>query len=349
MASHPERTGLLTIDIEATGSGPNDKMFAIGFADIPMIVEIVEGNDEFEKPEDLTWEESLSLDRFKGLIDTLKKLKEESWEQFLKRECLDPDGRGFAFRKHLKKRLVVLDLQKPKKMSWESFWVTQGFDMQTWEEFWCHHVDILDFLQGQDWTDKCQNEEEFSGVVNDVFGLVEERYKSVILLTDTVTTDVPVTSALLSKHGHLPLNKTRKGGYQSGIEVDSYTLGILRLPITTDWRDVKEMKERYIAHYLPLPRVYDHNPENDAAAILGDLVATHIYNHQQLLDDMTESAPLGSTVYKVHRVESSPAQPLRGEYYNPARRQKLGMSTGAVVGTQRFIPSDDEGTPVDEF
>ncbi len=117
-----------------------------------------------------------------------------------------------------------------------------------------------------------------TNAINDTLRLIEEEYAYVSLLSDTLTFDVPAVSGILAKHGHATLNKSRKGGYQGGYEVDSYTMGVLGLPVTTSWSDYCELKKQHITTQLDYERVHDHHPDSDAAAILSDFVAANIYS-----------------------------------------------------------------------
>src|SRR3989338_882334 len=183
-----------------------------------------------------------------------------------------------AFGRHLKKRLIVLDLGKPDGMPWEDYWAEEGFEMRTYSEMWSEHLDVLDKLQSEDWTVAVKTEKEFADAINDTLRLIEEEYTSTLLLSDTLTNDVPTVSELLTRHGHLPLRKTRRGGYQSGSEVDSYVMGTLGLPLTTSWSVFADIKKALLGTQLSYARVYDHDPSNDAAAILSDCISAHVYN-----------------------------------------------------------------------
>ncbi len=187
----------------------------------------------------------------------------------------NPD-RVKILNERLRKSRLVLDLKKPVDMQWRDFWNSSGYDMTTFDEFWSKHLNVLDQLQSNE--DRCKSEEGFAALLDSTLRDIESLYSSFTLLSDTLTFDIPALSSLLTKYGHLPLCKTRSGGYQGGMEVDSYTSGVLHIPIVAS-HEICDPRLTTIRSYRSFDIPHDHDPQNDAVTILDGFLAVNTYVH----------------------------------------------------------------------
>lgn len=185
-------------------------------------------------------------------------------------ELFDPQTRVEFFNRRVSKHRIVLDLKKPEDMSWKELWETRGYCQKTFDEFWSTREDVLtDLQEGHGTSVKAKSRREFASFINALLAVIEAKYSSVTILSDTLTVDVPGVSALLTSFDYQPLCQSRSGAYQSGYEVDSYLMGVFN-SFPNDEHPPNTRK--FLSDRRCSTQLQDHRPENDALSLLDDFV-----------------------------------------------------------------------------
>lgn len=168
---------------------------------------------------------------------------------------------------------VCLNLHKPEDMSWEEFWVKQGWERRCWNQFWVNNVDMLNMLQDPNRVHLVETEQEFAAHFNNFLTEFELSCKQSFIVTDTTMFDTCLAYKLLTEAGFRNLNYTREGKYRWGYELDSFLTGIAWLSPCCNWKDFVEFKNKYVKPLKIADVPHDHHPENDAASILIEYLA----------------------------------------------------------------------------
>jgi len=182
---------------------------------------------------------------------------------------------------------LFLDVEKLKELSNEDkisklreSWANSGFEMRCFDEFWSKNIDVLISLQ--DHTQDMSRSYEYLGLeLNKVMMKAEMMFSSLTIITDTVAFDTVHVDNILTTSDSKPLNNSRSGQYQSGIEVDSLAMGALGLPDDVSWSVYQDEYNKKIKDIIPVYSVHDHQPKNDAKSILLKFLKTQKYIRQK--------------------------------------------------------------------
>lgn len=163
---------------------------------------------------------------------------------------------------------VGLDLQKPKDVSWEEFWKQRGFEERCWNEFWSTRTAILDFVQDPHNIELVSDRHEMADEINAILAQAEEMYEKTVIVTDTTTFDTVFVGSELVKYGHESIKYTRSKRYRGGVEVDSYIHGCAEITDPTNWEEERAFVDNVITPLMLEEPNHNHDPKNDARAIL---------------------------------------------------------------------------------
>lgn len=169
--------------------------------------------------------------------------------------------------------------QEQKVTLMKSIWIARGYEIRCFDEFWSKFVDILITLQSE--TLICKTTTAFGCAINSVMEKAESEFSSLTIITDTVAFDTVHIDNILTYAGCNPLNNSRSGKYQSGIEVDSLAMGALGLPTDVSWNEYQDAYDKKIKDIIPVYSVHDHQPKNDAKSILLKFLKTQKYLRQK--------------------------------------------------------------------
>jgi hypothetical protein len=169
---------------------------------------------------------------------------------------------------------ILIDLGKPKDVSWEAFWDQCGWEKRCWDEFWSKNVSTLDALQSWDGDDIPHSDSSAAFSVSAVMQEVEDLFDRYTIVTDTIAFDTVWLTNLLYDNGFHGLAYRRDGNYNrgiGGIEVDSYLMGVYGVQLE-DENDRKTKPWTGDPLYKSTIRPpHDHDPKNDAHHILCSL------------------------------------------------------------------------------
>lgn len=158
-------------------------------------------------------------------------------------------------------------------------WLEKGYEMRCFDEFWSKHIDIL--FQLFDQIEFCAID-IMGSELNSIMKRAEQQFSSLTIITDTVAFDTVHVDNILTSSGCNPLNNSRSGQYQSGIEVDSLAMGALGLPCDAPWSEYQDAYDKKIKDIIPIYADHDHQPKNDAKSILLKFLKTQKYLRQKL-------------------------------------------------------------------
>lgn len=114
---------------------------------------------------------------------------------------------------------IDINLQKPKDVSWEDYWKTSGWSIDTFRRFWSHRLNTLDSMQ--------QNTSSFAlsaHLLNRELAALEEKYE-IIPIVDAVGFDAPWIDVLLNSQGYRGLGQSRTGVSRRVLDAYSFRLG----------------------------------------------------------------------------------------------------------------------------
>lgn len=169
--------------------------------------------------------------------------------------------------------------QNEKISKMREIWSMKEFEMRCFDEFWSKHIDILIQLFGD--PDRRIFHQTFGLALDSVMRKAEGQFSSLTIITDTVAFDTVHVDNILTSSECNPLNNSRSGQYQSGIEVDSLAMGALGLPCDASWSEYQDAYDKKIKDIIPIYADHDHQPKNDAKSILLKFLKTQKYLRQK--------------------------------------------------------------------
>ena len=178
---------------------------------------------------------------------------------------------------------VCLNLEKDPTDSLEEFWKEEELDMQCFEEFWKDKEDLFNTLQDPSRVRLFLSYIDFVEEFDRLLKKCEEMYPDgAIILTDTTLFDTVKLGNLLTDNCFMPLNYTRAGKYRSGVECDSFIMGLMGCTNPFDWRSLEDFKKENIDPLKVCEVAHDHHPENDAKHILVTYLAALQYAKNEI-------------------------------------------------------------------
>ena len=183
-------------------------------------------------------------------------------------------------RKHVYKYRVGIKLRSDEEiammnkdqMSWSDLWVRKGYDLRCFDRFWKSRLDKLDKIQNGTYIRLVKSNRELAFEINRILKEIEERCKTVDIVTNTTNFDTVQVGRILADEQLQPLHYSRDGVYRWTYHSKSYLLGLWGGDIATmtdeHWKAFGEWVVRKIDKINPYPIRCDRlNPEDDALFI----------------------------------------------------------------------------------
>lgn len=129
-----------------------------------------------------------------------------------------------VFRGNFRRNAHLGSEKKPQEVKWLAYWIANNHSMEVYMNFWIHHHSFLDSTQKIE--DK-HSEERIAFALNAALEKVENLYAEgdlIILVNNSM--ESAFISALLTKHGFLPLDKSRSCVVRPLCDLPSFAFGL---------------------------------------------------------------------------------------------------------------------------